>query len=55
MSRQFEGLYFPKKLHMKNFDIKNKDNKISQGRGLFYQYPRLCPEKRINRIPAVNG
>ena len=30
----FEGLYFTKKkLYMKNFNIKNKDNKISQGRG----------------------
>ena len=29
----FEGLYFTKKLYMKNFNIKNTDNKISQGRG----------------------
>ena len=29
----FEGLYFSKTLYMKNFNIKNKDNKISQGRG----------------------
>ena len=26
-------LYFTKILYMKNFNIKNKDNKISQGRG----------------------
>ena len=29
----FEGLYFQEKLYLKNFNIKNKDNKISQGRG----------------------
>ena len=29
----FEGTLFSRKLHLKNFNIKNKDNKISQGRG----------------------
>ena len=29
----FEGLYFLRKLYLKNLNIKNKNNKISQGRG----------------------
>ena len=34
---------FSKKLYLKNFNIKNKDNKISQGRGTTYQLGSSWP------------
>ena len=39
----FEGLYFTKKKNLyENFDIKNKNNKISQGRGIKIWAVNLC-------------